>query len=155
MKRLFLAAALSASAAASPAWADHVRPVSDPETLQACGECHMAFPPAFLPARSWTRMMDGLANHFGDNASMAPDKAARIRRVLTEGAADTGGGKAGTKALRGLSAADAPLRITETPRFIAKHERIPEREWKRPGVVTRSNCVACHKGAERGDFEDD
>lgn len=154
MKRIFLAAVLPALAAA-PALADHVRPVSDPETLQACGECHMAFPPAFLPARSWNRMMDGLADHFGDNASMAPDKVARVRRVLIEGAADTGGGKAGRKALQGLNAADAPLHITKTPRFIAKHEGIPEREWKRPGVVTRSNCVACHKGAERGDFEDD
>ncbi|WP_242443125.1 diheme cytochrome c [Magnetospirillum sp. 15-1] len=153
MKRIILAAVFSLSAL--PALADHVRPVTDPETLKACGECHMAFQPAFLPARSWTRMMGQLSDHFGDNAGMASDKAERIRQVLVAGAADTGGGKAGRKALRGIALSETPLRITETPRFIAKHERISEREWKRPEVMTRSNCVACHRGAETGSYEDE
>lgn len=153
MKRIILAAALGL--AALPALADQVRPVTDPETLKACGECHMAFQPAFLPARSWTRMMGQLSDHFGDNASMAPDKAERIRQVLVAGAADTAGGKAGRKALRGLSPSDTPLRITETPRFVAKHEHIAAREWARPEVMTKSNCAACHRGAEAGAYDDD
>jgi hypothetical protein len=153
MKRLILAAVLCL--AGFPALADRVRPVSDPETLKACGECHMAFQPAFLPARSWTRMMAQLSDHFGDNAAMAPDKVLRIRKVLVDGAADTGGGKAGSKALRGVGMSEVPLRITELPRFQQKHERIAEREWKRPEVMTRSNCPACHKGAEAGLYDDD
>ena len=88
MKRVIVAAVLCLTAL--PVRADQVRPVSDPETLKACAECHMAFQPAFLPARSWTRMMGQLNDHFGDNASMAPDKAERIRQVLVAGAADTG-----------------------------------------------------------------
>lgn len=153
MKRMILAAALTL--AALPARADQVRPLTDPETVKACGECHMAFQPAFLPARSWTRMMGQLSDHFGDNASMAPDKAERIRQVLVAGAADTGGGKAGSKALRGIGSNEVPLRITELPRFQRKHDRISEREWKRPEVMTKSNCVACHRGAEQGSYEDD
>ena len=153
MKRVIVAAVLCLTAL--PVRADQVRPVSDPETLKACAECHMAFQPAFLPARSWTRMMGQLNDHFGDNASMAPDKAERIRQVLVAGAADTGGGKAGAKALRGVGASDVPLRMTETPRFMAKHERIAVREWKRPEVMSKSNCPACHKGAEAGAYDDD
>lgn len=154
MKTMILAAVLL-GAAATPALADRLRPVTDPETLAACGECHMAFQPALLPARSWERMMGQLSDHFGDNAAMAPDKAERVRKVLVDGAADTGGGKAGAKAMRGIGRDQVPLRITETPRFIAKHERVAEREWKRPEVLSKANCPACHRGAERGLYDDD
>lgn len=153
MKRIILAAALGL--AALPARADQVRPVTDPETLQACSECHMAFQPAFLPARSWTRMMGQLSDHFGDNAAMAPDKAERIRQVLVAGAADTGGGRAGAKALRGIGAHEVPLRLTGTPRFQRKHDHIAAREWTRPEVMSKSNCPACHRGAEAGAYDDD
>lgn len=154
MKRILLAATLAAAFSA-PASADEMRPITDAETLQACGECHMAFPPAMLPARSWNKIMDGLVNHFGDNATLAPDKAERIRKVLVAGAADMEGGRAGAKALRGIGGTQVPLRITETPRFLAKHSEIPERVWKRPEILSRANCAACHPGAERGIFEDD
>jgi hypothetical protein len=153
MKRIILGAVLCL--AAFPALADRLRPVTDPETVAACGECHMAFQPAFLPARSWDRMMSQLSDHFGDNAAMAPDKTERIRKVLMDGAADTGGGKAGSKALRGIGQHDVPLRITELPRFHKKHDRISEREWKRPEVMSKSNCPACHKGADAGLYDDD
>jgi hypothetical protein len=149
MKKLTLLLCLGAF----PALADQTRPITDPVTLQACGECHMAFQPAFLPARSWSKMMDGLADHFGDNATMAPDKAAHIRKVLMDGAADTGGGKMGSKVMRRLEVGAMPLRITETPGFLRKH-RLPESEWKRPEVVTKSNCPACHMGAEKGYYDD-
>jgi hypothetical protein len=151
MSRPLLAAALALLA--FPALADHVRPVTDPVTVQACGECHMAFQPAFLPARSWNKMMDNLADHFGDNATMAADKADHIRKVLVDGAADTGGGKVGGKVMRRLDPATTPLRITETPAFQRKHQ-LPASEWARPGVVTRSNCPACHLRADKGDYED-
>lgn len=151
MKRLMLAAGLAL--AATPAFADFVRPVTDPVTLQACGECHMTFQPAFLPARSWTRMMDDLAHHFGDNATMAADKAAHVRKVLVDGAADTGGGKVGAKVMRRLGPDATPLRITETPGFLRKHQ-LPASEWAKPGVVTKSNCPACHTQAEKGYYED-
>ena len=154
MKTLVLATFLATLAL--PALADSVRPVTDAETKAACGECHMVFQPAFLPARSWNKIMDGLKDHFGDNASLAPDKVARIRKVLVDGAGDAGGnwGREG-KTLRGLEASATPLRLTEMPRFTRKHDRIAAREWKRPEVLTKSNCAACHSGAEKGYYEDD
>ncbi|OAN52412.1 cytochrome C [Paramagnetospirillum marisnigri] len=151
MKKLALLLCL----VASPALADFAPPITDPLTKAACGECHMAFQPAFLPARSWDKMMANLADHFGDNATLAPDKAAHIRKVLAESAADgPQGGRMGHKILSRLRADETPLRITETAAFLRKH-RLPESEWKRPDVVTKSNCVACHKTAEKGIYEDD
>jgi hypothetical protein len=150
MKKLVFALCIMTS----PSLADYAQPVTDPLTVQACGECHMVFQPAFLPARSWAGMMDNLANHYGDNASMAADKAAHIRKVLMEGAADTGGGKMGSKVMKRLEPGSTPSRITETPLFLRKHD-LPERAWKRPDVVTKSNCVACHKAADKGYYEDD
>ncbi|RAU23083.1 cytochrome C [Paramagnetospirillum kuznetsovii] len=150
MKKFALAFCL----AASPALADFAPPITDPVTLKACGECHMAFQPSFLPARSWDKMMANPADHFGDNATMAPDKAAQIRKVLMDGAADTNGGRMGSKVMKRQAAGATPLRITETAWFQRKHD-LPERVWKRPGVVTKSNCVACHPAAEKGIYEDD
>jgi Dihaem cytochrome c len=150
MKKLALLFCLTTA----PALADQTRPLTDPVTQKICGECHMAFQPAFLPARSWAKIMDNLADHFGDNATMAADKAAHIRKVLMDGAADTGGGHLGDKATRRLDPGATPLRITETPLFLRKHN-FADRIWKRPDVVSKSNCPACHIGAEKGYYEDD
>ncbi|MDA0190801.1 MAG: hypothetical protein OSW77_10870, partial [Proteobacteria bacterium] len=32
-------------------------PVDDPQVVEECGSCHLAFAPSMLPAASWTRMM--------------------------------------------------------------------------------------------------
>ncbi|MDP3338305.1 MAG: hypothetical protein Q8S51_16135, partial [Rhodoferax sp.] len=53
-------------------------PVADAVVKEECGGCHLAFAPSMLPARSWTRMMADLANHFGDDASVDPATAKKI-----------------------------------------------------------------------------
>lgn len=141
---------------AGPAQAgdDWVPPVTDPLVKKECGACHMAFQPAFLPARSWNKMMDTLSDHFGEDASLPADKAQAIRAYLTNNAGDVMPQGRARKYMRHLSAADAPQRITENPDFIRKHQ-LPERVWRDPKVVTKSNCPACHVQAERGWYEDD
>lgn len=148
--------ALAAMAAAFPALAggDSVPPVKDPLTLKECGGCHMAFQPAFLPARSWNRMMDELANHFGEDASLPPDKVQAIRAYLSANAGDNASGKLARKYMRMVAPGGAPQRITESPEFVREH-RFPERVWKDPKVVTKSNCPACHLGADQGLYDDD
>ena len=129
-------------------------PVSDPLVKEECGSCHLAFAPAMLPARSWARMMDGLQNHFGDDASLDAASAARIRNYLVVNAADTGGVRYGRKLARDLAGVQAPLRITELPAWQREHREVPAWEWRHPDVRTPANCVACHSGAERGYYED-
>ena len=130
-------------------------PVSDAIVKTECGSCHLAFPASMLPASSWMKMMGDLRNHFGDDASVDAATAEKISRYLTENAADTGGQSYGKKLMRGVSMQNAPLRITELPRWVREHHDISAAEWKSKEVGSKANCVACHADAERGYFEDD
>lgn len=155
MRRITLLC-LTLLTAAAPARAgdDWIPPVTDPLTQKECGTCHMAFQPGFLPARSWKRMMGELSDHFGEDASLPADKAAAIAAYLEANAGDRVGRGIAGKFLRHVKADGAPQRITENPSFLREH-RFPDSVWKRPDVVTRSNCPACHKAADRGWYEDD
>lgn len=129
-------------------------PVADAQVKEECGSCHLAFAPSMLPARSWQRMMGELQNHFGDDASIDPQLAAKITDYLIANAADSGGQRRGAKLIRGLAPDSAPLRITELPKWVREHREVPAREWRHPDVRTKANCVACHADAERGYYDD-
>jgi mono/diheme cytochrome c family protein len=120
-----------------------------------CGACHMAYSPGLLPARSWEKMMGGLDNHFGDNAELAPETAAAITKYLVDNAADKVDYRRSGKINNSIAAKDTPLRISETPYFVAKHDEVPARMVKNnPKVKSWANCVACHGGAEEGNFNE-
>ncbi len=134
---------------------ERVPPVADPVVKKECGSCHMAFPPQFLPRRSWQRLLDGLASHFGEDASLPEAQRAAVLRYHLENAADApGAGRAASKFASSIAAGETPLRITETPRWLREHRKIKPERWKSPEVKSRLNCVACHKDAERGLWED-
>ncbi|CAH1748983.1 Cytochrome C [Thauera humireducens] len=132
---------------------DYYAPVTDARTLQECASCHIAFPPSMLPAASWKRMMGGLDQHFGDDASLDAETAAAITRYLVDHAGDAPG--QASKLLRGLRAGDAPLRITELPKWAREHDEVSRSDWTRKDVGSKANCAACHIDAEKGYFEDD
>lgn len=46
-------------------------------------------------------------------------------------------------------------RITRSIWFERKHRAIDPATWKLASVKSAANCVACHAGADRGDFDDD
>lgn len=132
---------------------DFYPPVTDTLTLQECASCHIAFPPSMLPASSWKRMMNDLENHFGEDASVDAETAAAITRYLVDHAGDAPG--QASKLLRGLRSGDAPLRITELPKWGREHDEVPKSDWTRKDVGSKANCAACHIDAEKGYFEDD
>ncbi|GAB3546882.1 cytochrome c [Noviherbaspirillum agri] len=129
-------------------------PVKDAVVKNECGSCHLAFAPSMLPARSWKRMMSDLGNHFGDDASVDASTAARITDYLVANAADMAGNRNSRKLMRGLSPDNAPLRITELPKWKSEHREVADWEWKQKDVGTKANCVACHVDAERGYYDD-
>ena len=139
---------------ASPARAgsDWMPPVRDATVQTECGACHMAFQPGFLPARSWTRMMGNLADHFGEEVSLPDDKIEIFRAYLTANAGDVANQGRAARYMQWVAPGGTPQRITENPDFLRKH-RFPDSVWKDPKVVTKSNCLACHSNAERGVFE--
>ena len=109
-----------------------------------CGACHIPYPPRFLPKASWRAMMANLADHFGEDASLADDTAAKIEKYLVSHAARW----------RVRKGATPPLRISKLRWFVHEHrEEVSPRSLKKAG--SWSNCAACHRGAARGYFDDD
>jgi hypothetical protein len=145
---------LAFSAAVLAGGNHYYKPVTDPVVSEECGSCHMAFAPSMLPASSWKRMMANLGNHFGDDASVDAQTAARISRYLVANAADSGGGQYAGKLLRGVALDNAPLRITELPKWVSEHREVSAREWRHKEVRSKANCVACHSEAARGYYDD-
>jgi hypothetical protein len=120
-----------------------------------CGACHIAYPPRFLPQRSWTKIMDTLAIHFGENASLGEPARSQILAHLVGNSAETAGRRMSRKILSSIGSGETPLRITETPYFKEEHDEVRPEVFKRKSVVSPANCPACHTGAEKGDFDED
>ena len=117
-----------------------------------CAECHMAFQAEFLPQRSWNTILQTLDNHFGEDASMDPAAMEAIRAYLNGNAADAGGRRGW--AMRGVGDGVYILRITEMPWWQREHRgEVSNAAWTRAG--SKANCTACHRGAERGYYDDD
>jgi len=123
----------------------NLRPVANATYTAECGSCHLAYPPALLPAPAWKRMLAGLERHFGTDASVDAPSAAAIAAYLES--------NAGRGRKRGADS--GTLRISETPWFTRKHDEIAAATWRKPQIKSAANCGACHQGAERGDFDED
>jgi hypothetical protein len=137
------------------AHAAQVSPVQHHATAKECSACHMVFPPQFLPQRSWKALMANLSDHFGEDASLSKEVAADIEAYLVANAADAPDAGISRRILRGLSAEDTPLRITETPWWKRAHDEISQARYARPDVKSPANCAACHRGADQGRFEEE
>jgi Dihaem cytochrome c len=146
-----LISVLALSLTSLPALAYQTKPVADQVTKTECGACHMVYPAALLPARSWDALTNDLAHHFGEDASLAPDVAAGIKAYLMANAGDASGKPSGL--IKRLPLDATPLRITELPRFVGIHGQFSPRTLKKIG--TPGNCAACHQGAANGQFYDD
>lgn len=109
-----------------------------------CAACHIAYPPGLLPAASWQRLMTQLPHHFGTDASLDAATVAALSTWLTANAA------------AGRRAAPPPAedRITRSAWFTRKHDEVPAATWQRASIKSASNCMACHTGADRGDFNE-
>jgi len=122
-------------------------------TQEECSACHMAFPAPFLPKRSWHKIMGTLDDHFGEDASLDEAATKQIQLWLEANAADTD--KQNRWIMSGVKSTETPLRITEMPWWKRQHNswEVSAAAFKRVG--SKANCVACHRGAERGYYDDD
>jgi hypothetical protein len=154
--------------AATPALADGSFPKVDNDTvLLECSDCHLAYQPQMLPQRSWRKLMDGLADHFGEELSLEGETRDEVLGYFLDNAADSGKTsvkskkrkkskkKRGHRFMEGLGRDDAPIRITETPRWRKNHHELPDRVWSDPRVEFKGQCEVCHTEAERGRYDDD
>ncbi len=134
---------LLALAAGSAHAGGHVYTSTNPEWKTECGSCHIAYPPELMQGPSWRKLMTGLNDHFGTDASLDAKTAQTITRFLEANSA--GGRKRG---------GETTLRISETWWFRHEHDEVPTRTWKNPAVKSAANCTACHTRAEQGDFSE-
>jgi len=132
-----------------------VADVLSPIYKEECSSCHMAYPPGLLPVRSWKKVMAGLENHFGDNAELEPETFKIVSNFLVSNSADDSSYRRSRKIMSSLNDNDIPIRISETPYIINKHDDIPEKLIKyNKKVNSLSNCSACHSKAEHGLFDE-
>jgi hypothetical protein len=121
--------------------------------VEECGSCHMAYPAGLLPPQSWIKIMSGLENHFDENAELDAQTGAALTQYLVQASAPREGQY--RRMFRNLDR-EAPLRITELPYFRHEHDEIPSRFIKgNDKVGSLSQCNSCHRGAERGWFDED
>lgn len=128
--------------------------VTQPQWAKECSACHMLYPPALLPERSWRAMMGGLNKHFGENAQLDAATQETITSFLAQNAADRTPVRRAEMVARSIAANETPLRITQTQYFLRKHDELRPAVFARPKVGSPANCVACHSGAEKGVFSE-
>lgn len=129
--------------------------VTNSQFKAECTSCHMAYLPGMLPARSWTKMMETLNDHFGENAELDVKVKNEITDFLIKNSSDKVHTKRGDKILATINPKETVLRISTTEYFKRKHDEISPSVYKRKTIGSPANCLACHGGAERGDFSED
>lgn len=132
-----------------------VAPVDNADYAKACGECHFAYQPGLLPEPSWRKIMNGLSDHFGDNAELDAGKREQLMAYLARNSAEHSNYRRSEKIARSLNGGDAPLRITELRYIRNKHDEVPARLIKANDKVrSLGNCAACHQRADSGSFSE-
>jgi mono/diheme cytochrome c family protein len=116
-----------------------------PSYTAECAACHTAYPPGMLPAKSWQRIMKGLDQHYGSDASLDAKTVAEIGQWLQT--------HAGT--YKRVSEPPPQDRLTKSVWFERKHRKIEPAVWQLPSVKSAANCAACHTGTDKGLFDDD
>lgn len=123
----------------------------DPVYVTECGACHFAYPPSLAPSDSWAQVMDGLAHHFGENATLDAATTAHIRDYLMANGAE----KWDTRPAHLFRQRDAgdPLSITATPGWQRFHRDLPAALFTSKRVGGKGACTACHQDAATGRFD--
>lgn len=135
-----------------------VKPVANKTYQSECGDCHFAYQPGLLPARSWEKLLtaDALRKHFGVNAEIEADTLQVIRDYAVENAAEKSYYKRSRKIANASAAGDAPLRITELRYIDRVHRSIPMNMVRgNKDVKSLSFCDKCHTQAAQGVFDND
>ncbi len=89
--------------------------------------------------------MNDLDKHYGTDASLDAQSIKEISQWLNQ--------NAGT--YKRASSVPSNDRITESAWFVKKHRKINDSIWRSAKVKGKSNCMACHTSADKGNYDDD
>lgn len=129
-------------------------PITNAAYRENCGSCHFPYQPDLLPHQSWSLIMGGLDNHFGQSLAIDKEDRQTIKYYLQERAAQFSPSRLSRRLVRSLEE-ETPLRISQVPYIRREHRRLIDRY---PAVTTKtplSDCSTCHYAAEEGVYDDD
>ncbi len=119
--------------------------IKNKTVLAECTDCHMAFPPQTLTAKSWRDMISHLSTHFGESITLDAAITKNITAYYVKYSSD----KSNIHAAKKWRQKTRATRITEASRFIKKHRSCAKAVWTQPEVNSRANCQACHKTMQK------
>lgn len=128
------------------------RLAANPAYDKECGACHYDFHPSLLPAAPWATMMATLDDHFGEDASLGDAARGEIAAWLAANASEKWDTEAANSFRR--VAPEQPMRVTATRFWKRRHRDIPDTAFASKPVGSKVNCVACHRDARSGRFDD-
>jgi hypothetical protein len=123
----------------------------DPVYARECGGCHFALPPSLATAATWQAVMAHLDDHFGEDASLPPAVAAKLRDYLAANSAEHWDTLPAVRLSQRIDPTQ-PLRITATGFWRRMHDDIPAEVFADRQVGGRTQCSACHADAASGRF---
>ncbi len=116
-----------------------------------CGDCHHAHHPSLRTADMWERIVRGLEDHYGEDATIGKKTEEEILAFLKANSAEFFDTEAAVRLGR---ARTKDLRISSAPWWKMRHEDIPQQVLSSAEVGSPANCNACHRDAETGRFDD-
>ncbi|MDD5760102.1 MAG: diheme cytochrome c [Desulfobulbaceae bacterium] len=132
----------------------HLPVVTNETYKNSCGSCHFAYQPGLMPSKSWVKILDEPNAHPGGDLSLDEKTKAEIKNYLTQNSAEYSPSKK-SKKIMGSIGSETPVRISEIPYIKHKHHEINQEVFTRKAIGSRANCIACHKGAESGIYDND
>jgi hypothetical protein len=81
-------------------------------------------------------------------------KKAEIEKYLQQNSAEKTQSRISRKILVSIGTG-VPTRISEVPYIKEEHYEIKQEVFLRKSIGSRGNCIACHKTAESGNYDDD
>jgi hypothetical protein len=131
-----------------------LKPVTNPAYKEHCGACHFSYQPELLPSGSWKRILVQLEDHFGQSFELDQEAQKVVLGYLEANAAERSTSKRAAKITKSVGSS-TPMRITEVPYIKDKHRKLSAPVLSRPSIRSLSNCIACHRRAEEGNYDDD
>jgi len=130
-----------------------VAPVTNQQYQDDCGACHFAYQPGLLPASSWRKLMDNLADHFGENAELDAVNKQSLLAYLEKNSADNSSAYLSRKVMRSLPRKRTVMKISKLGFIAHEHDEIPRRFFK-GDLQGLTNCNACHQRAAEGSYNE-
>ncbi|NQV83129.1 MAG: cytochrome b/b6 domain-containing protein [Rhodospirillales bacterium] len=116
-----------------------------------CGDCHHAHHPSLRTRQAWRALMNGLPDHYGEDASLDAETVRTIRAYLDANPAGTFDTEAAQRVGR---IETSSFRMTDVPYWKARHQSIAPSVFRLTAVGSKVNCNGCHKDAASGRFDD-